>query len=168
MNRVQSTPNDDTERFIREFYQVLNQITDDYPNDFRNIKGGYLSDDSKTDWSTTAKLPEASESYITRNFDQSYGYVSVFYQDSDRDMALTIYENLSWLVNNCPYNCCSLIHDKVENDEAKTTFWIPYETGGDNRYGDMVIKVRFIKSFDITDDLEMVDTWLVVVNISST
>ncbi len=170
MGRVQSAPQaDDTEVFVREFFRVLNQIADDYPNGFRNIKGQLISDDDdiSNQWATSAALPEAIESYISKKLNQDMVYVALFYHEPDESMANTIYENLVWLVNNCSFSCCSFVYDSVENDGSKTTFWIPFDTGGNAKYDNMLVEVRLYQSIDITDDFDIIDTWGVVVNFST-
>ena len=135
-----------------------------------NIKGKLISEDGSTsdNWATTAELPEAEEVYLTKRLlTTTHVYVALFYNDTDQSMAQNIYDNLIWLINNCSFDCCSFVYDSVESDDAKTTYWMPYENGGIEKYDNMLMEVRLYKSFDITDDLEFIDTWNVVINFST-
>jgi len=178
LNRVQAMPDaDDTELFIKEFHRVMNLIANDFPNDFKNIKGPVIMDDGEatSNFSTSAALPEASEAYITTRLEADFStvntvYVAVFFDGIDGETADVIYSNLVWLINNCSFECCNMVYDELDDSAdsgAKTTFYLPYDSNNTEAYENMLFEVRLFKSFDLTDDLELIDTWMVVLNVST-
>ncbi len=170
LSRIAAAPEtDETELFIQQFHQVLNWVANDYPNDFKNIITEPYKDES-SNFGVSAALPEAEEVYVSKQLDMDfnikYVYVATFFE-GDEDTAGVYFENLEWLITNCPFACCTIGYDNIDGGlgmEEKSTIWMSVDEDKP-QFEDMLVQLRIYKSIDFTEDLDVVYPWTVVLNI---
>lgn len=172
---AQDDRDEETEQFIRSFHQTLNIVVNDYIYNFGIIKGAYYTEEngiaSTGNYEVSACLPEADECYLNRAIGtDQLTYVASFISTPEYEDANSIYESVAWLVSNCDFSCCQFVFEEKDEPGSallRSTSWVPaiVDKTKDSGYGEIFINLRLMKTFDIDEDLQFSDSYLVVLNI---
>ncbi len=161
---------DELLNFIIEFNTVLDQVVSDYPNNFKNLLGDARpkEEGSSQIYNSRISLPEELESYFSETITQGnkLTYVSVFAEYPDSTQARDIYSGLSFIVSLFTFDCCEM--DIVESDGTQSVYMAMMQLfPKDNPEGfeDLEIRVGLFKSFDIDEQLNFTDKYIVVLNV---
>lgn len=161
---------DELLNFIIEFNTVLDQIVSEYPNNFKNILGDARpkEEGSSLQYDSRISLPEELESYFTETMAQGnkLTYVSIFAEYPDSTEAMDIYSGLSFIVSLFTFDCCEM--DIIDSDGSESVYLAMMQLfPKDNPEGfeDLEIRVAMFKSFDIDEQFNLTDKYIVVLNV---
>lgn len=166
---------DETDRFIQQFYDAMETIVNDYPNNFQNIIGGSVSEKDSNTYTVKVELPGAESASVSSHLyieDMMirYIYTAILYKGGDEEEATTFYKGYQNLIMSAPLTCCEFGYDNWEGgsggDAEVSTVWAPVEKDNPT-FENLLIQLRFYPS-SIRNEENKVweDGWTVVLNIS--
>ena len=162
---------DETQLFIQQFHRILNQVINDYPNRFKNIITGPVSEEESDVFLVSAALPEADRVTVSTRMARDLSsvqhvFTAVFFE-GDEETARLIFENVEYLIMICPFACCEIAYDNLDSGmamEETSTIWMSVDENNPD-YEEMLIQLRIYKTISFTDE-GTVHPWTVVLNIS--
>jgi hypothetical protein len=166
---------DETDRFIQQFYDAMETIVNDYPNNFQNIIGGYVSETDSNTYTVKVELPGAesvsvNEQLYLEDMMIRYMFTAVLYKGLEEEEANTFYNGYANLIMSAPLTCCEFGYDNWEGgltgEEEVSTVWAPVDDDNPT-FANLLIQLRIYPSrIRNEEDKVWEDGWTVVLNIS--
>ena len=136
------------------FAAVLNEIVNDYPNDFYSLKGekrgDALSDIVGLSWESTENLPGYEDAYITyiTTFDERTSWHTTIIKTTDSIEAINKYIEISEKINSIKFDCCSFTNKEDTSQsgriyKGKDFKWTvnSVNPGKDKKFAGMTLKL---------------------------
>lgn len=162
--------------FMMDFTEKLTALIADYEYNFANVKGDMIPKESEYDvldnFYSKVNLPATDESYITAiTGTDRLTYVAVFTDTEDLEEAFDIYSGIVFLAGLITCNCCVFtpnVYDEPNDLFLMRTEFVPeYNDSFQQRFANLNLMVSIYPSFDIDAELNIKDTYMVVLNINS-